>query len=316
MVVAEKQTQLAHQNSPIFSRHETFPPRNGWLKKAFDAIADDPNVFTRDDAALILGVGKNMAKAIRYWAIAFKIAEEKLDKSVKSKTMIATEFGNRLLSDNGWDPYLEDTASLWLLHWSLLKKPCLASSWAFAFNHFRHPEFTQEDFLNEVSAYAKQTWPDSDFSDATLKNDVSCFVRMYCKDESARHVSEETISSPFSELNLLTKSGGSRHISFHFGGKTTLPDAIVAAASLDYASEISTGQSTINISQLAYSQGSPGQIFKITESILCTALEHVSSHRKDIVISDTGGIVQLAFTRDPLRISEDVLKQFYAPKGR
>ena len=30
-----------------FSGHETFPFRYPWLKKGFDAVADDPSVFTR-----------------------------------------------------------------------------------------------------------------------------------------------------------------------------------------------------------------------------------------------------------------------------
>ena len=61
---------------PIFARHETFHPRFGWLKKGFDKADEDDRVFSRDSAAVVLGVGKNMVKAIRYWCIAFKVVDE------------------------------------------------------------------------------------------------------------------------------------------------------------------------------------------------------------------------------------------------
>src|SRR6266478_6378019 len=89
---------------PMFARHETFPPRNGWLKKGFDAFRQDPGIFNREDAAIVLGVGKNMAKAIRYWCIAFKIGQEVADKSTRTKKTEVTDFGDALLSDDGWDP--------------------------------------------------------------------------------------------------------------------------------------------------------------------------------------------------------------------
>src|SRR5579884_462777 len=49
-----------------FSGHETFPFRTAWLKKAVDAVTADPRVFTRDDAFVVLGVGKNMVRSIRH----------------------------------------------------------------------------------------------------------------------------------------------------------------------------------------------------------------------------------------------------------
>ena len=62
--------------SPVFARHETFHPRFGWLKKGFDKAIENPDVFLSEAAPSILGVGKNMVKAIKYWCIAFKVLEE------------------------------------------------------------------------------------------------------------------------------------------------------------------------------------------------------------------------------------------------
>lgn len=40
----------------VFSRHETFHPRFGWLKQGFDRASDDPRIFLEEDAPVRLGV--------------------------------------------------------------------------------------------------------------------------------------------------------------------------------------------------------------------------------------------------------------------
>ena len=34
-----------HTVNPVFARHETFPPRFGWLKKGFEMVSENPEVF-------------------------------------------------------------------------------------------------------------------------------------------------------------------------------------------------------------------------------------------------------------------------------
>ena len=55
-----------------FSGHESFALRYLWLKKGYDALADNPEFFQRDDAMVILGVGKNMVRSIRHWGLLAK----------------------------------------------------------------------------------------------------------------------------------------------------------------------------------------------------------------------------------------------------
>ena len=68
-----------------------------------------------------LGVGKNMVNAIRYWGLAFKILEQKANPDDPDAADSPQRFRDKLLGDDGWDPFLEDPASLWLLHWKLLQ---------------------------------------------------------------------------------------------------------------------------------------------------------------------------------------------------
>ena len=63
--------------NPSFSGHQTFPFRYTWLKKGVDAVMDNPNVFTDDDAPVILGVGKNMVSSIRHWCSVSGLIEKR-----------------------------------------------------------------------------------------------------------------------------------------------------------------------------------------------------------------------------------------------
>jgi len=109
---------------PVFARHETFAPRYGWLKKAYDAALTRPEIFLEPDAPVDLGIGKNMVRAMRYWAEAFKVLDRRPNtQRPRLDEATTTPFGDLLLADDGWDPYLESRASLWLLHWKLLEPP-------------------------------------------------------------------------------------------------------------------------------------------------------------------------------------------------
>jgi hypothetical protein len=125
-----------------FSGHETFPFRYPWLKKGFDAVREDGNVFLRDDAITTLGVGKNMVRAIRHWCLATGILRD--NRQQEPGTLAITPLGELLFADEGLDPYLEDPATLWLLHWHLASNRARATTWFWTFSHYREPEFTRE----------------------------------------------------------------------------------------------------------------------------------------------------------------------------
>ena len=67
--------RLVDAAKPTFARHETFHPRYGWFRKAYRFAAADPHIFSREDAPVRIGVGKNMVRAIRFWGLAAKLIE-------------------------------------------------------------------------------------------------------------------------------------------------------------------------------------------------------------------------------------------------
>jgi hypothetical protein len=98
-----------------FSGHESFACRYAWLPKAYRAISEDPVAFADDERAMVqMGVGKNMVRSIRFWIEAMGVAT-----GGRGKSFEVSALGHAILGENGFDPYLEDLRTLWLLHWNL-----------------------------------------------------------------------------------------------------------------------------------------------------------------------------------------------------
>lgn len=300
---------LTPSTGPTFARHESFHPRFGWLKKGFDKASADSSVFLREDAAVVLGVGKNMVRAIRYWCNAFKVIDESSDN--KTKASAATGFGSKLLAADGWDPFLESEGALWLLHWHLLSSPCKATTWEFVFSKLRQTEFTSDDLVSLLAEFVKTHHSGTTVAESSLRNDISCLLRMYGQATEKIEANEETIVCPFVSLGLIEHIPNSKVYAFRIGAKPTLPPEIVVAACLQYAHQTRLGQKTINLSHLLYDHLSPGQCFKLTESSLYAALELVAMKHKSIVLSDTAGIAQLQFQGDPQLLAESLLDHYF-----
>ena len=92
-----------------FARHETFHPRYGWFRKAYAFVADDGHDFNQEDAPVIIGVGKNMVRAIRFWGLAAKlIVRGQQSRRPRTPSLVPTRRGRALFGEQGWDPYMED----------------------------------------------------------------------------------------------------------------------------------------------------------------------------------------------------------------
>ena len=301
--------------APVFARHETFAPRFGWLRKGYVAAAADPEIFLRSDAHIQIGVGKNMARAIRYWCHSFKLLEEVPQAGRRSHSSVPTQFGRQLLDAGGWDPYLEDPASLWLLHWRLIQDPCSATAWRFAFTMYPRSEFTIEALVEALAEFARRDYPTARAATSSLQKDVACITRMYGEVESGVAITDETIQSPFAELGLIRHTGAKRSYRFESGPKPGLVAAVVVAACLEYAGRAAMGSSTISVSRLLHDIGSPGMAFKLTESALTTSIEEISGQHRGLTLADVAGVVQLSFRENPWLIANRLLDESYGTRS-
>ena len=298
---------------PIFARHETFHPRFGWLKKGFDKASENNLVFSKESAPVVLGVGKNMVKSIKYWCIAFKVVDETKDNG--KYVHKPTSFAKKLLRESGWDPFLENPSSLWLLHWNLFKPPCYAPAWYFAFNELNKIDFSADDLLFSLKEYRNKQFPSKKIHDSSLSKDVNCLLRMYVERTGQKNLKEDSLDCPFTDLGIINAYTDSKRLTFNFGNKPTLPPEIIVSACLEFSSSFQDDARTISISRLLYDAGSPGQAFKLTESSLSDAIETISRKAKDIYLTDTAGMIQFAYDSDPSEISERILDGYYRKRN-
>lgn len=301
----------------MFARHETFAPRFGWVTKGFAAAQEDPRVFLSDDAPFRLGVGKNMARAIRYWCHAFKVLKDVPQQGGRSFGSEPTEIGRALLGRDGWDPYLENAASLWLLHWLLISSPCTATAWRFAFTQFPDREFTAERLLAGLSDFTAREYPTARAAVSSLRKDVNCILRMYAA-SSVRtgDLSEETLQCPFADLGLVRQAGDEKSFLFDLGEKPELSEAVIVFACLDFAASTAPESRTISASRLLLEPGAPGMAFKLTQSTLCAAIEVVAEQTRAVKLADTAGLVQMAFRAEPRAVAHELLADFFSISAR
>ncbi|WP_054693263.1 DUF4007 family protein [Syntrophomonas palmitatica] len=285
-------------------RHETFTPRYGWLKKGYDATLLDGNVFKAPDAIEKLGVGKNMVRSIRFWCQAFKIIQ-----ADRTGFVSVTEFGRCLLDREGWDPYLEDIASLWLLHWQLFIPKLEAVNWCFAFNRNHLFSFDSKNLAKTLINASKKYPHLANLAEGTFEKDASCILRMYA---DSSNDTESEIDCPFTQLEIIRRAEEKNQFCFDNSEKTSLPPLIYAAACFSYiANYAGSKQKAISLNRLTFDFNSPGVAFKLSETAsgenLRLAAEIVTGFS---LVEQTGGI-QIHLEKEPMELFWQALATYY-----
>lgn len=280
-----------------FSGHESFQCRQLWLKKGYDYLLSGKS-FNEEDAVVKLGVGKNMVSAIRYWMRAFNIIDSK-DKP--------TEFGTKLFDDDGYDPFLEDDASLWLLHYQLIKTG-LASIYGIIFNEFRKEKlfFNKDTFVNYMKRI-RETDKNLNFNENTLAGDFTVFVKMYQNNAGNDKDVEDSFSGILSEIELLKTTGKSKEeqCQIENNDRDKLSEAVVLFSILDNPNY----GNSISLNSLEYDTNSPGSVFALNRSGLTNKISEIVHGSKNITFTDHAGIKELQFKNKPNAYS--ILDTYY-----
>lgn len=299
----------------IFQGHNTFICRNNWLKKGYDFLQNDHNRFTDDNAVVKLGVGKNMVDSIRYWLRSFGLTNE-LD-AIQAEA----EF---LLAPEGYDPYLEDTASLWLLHY-LLVKTGRASIYGLVFNELRKERF--EFSKNHLHQFLKRKCEElkGSYNERTIDSDIAVFLRSYLSSSRDKSDIEEESSGLLQDLSLLTsertveivdeKSSSIDWYKIDSQDRNDLPWQVVLYCILTTFSEPDEikepGTSVISFRDLETAPNSPGLVFALNEKGLFHKLEEMTEqYPTALIYSTTAGNRTLTVKRDLLDIRE-ILQDYY-----
>lgn len=246
-----------------FAGHETFPLRLLWLKKIYEQIPDGApaGTFKEPDVIARFGVGRNMAASMRYWALASGFFEE-VERFVRP-----TPLGSLILPEEGYDPYLEHPATIWLVHWHVASSPDMTTTAFYAFNALAAVEFDPTTLVDALLSLTEaKRWR---ATRGTLKRDVEVFLRSYVRRGDWQ--SEDAAEPLLAELGLIREARLGGWYEFVRGPKPSLPDGVFALA-LERFWEQQGGSSALTAEQICYEPGSPGRVFKLDEDSLITRL--------------------------------------------
>lgn len=272
-----------------FSGHESFICKHFWLKKGFDYIVTN-NDFNSESAVIGLGVGKNMVTSISYWLKAFGMLDSNNTRS---------ELANNIFDEkNGYDPYIENLATVWLLHYSLIKTN-KASVYSLFFNAFRkgRTDFTKEQFLSYIRRVLEGEGQ-KNINTNTIAADISVFIRNYLKPsfKETKIDIEEDFSSLMIDLDLMksfkAENAEGKIVDWYKvenSFQIDLPPEIVLFSILDNEAY---GKS-ISFKELLVGPNSPGNIFALNEEGLYQKLGTIVKKIKGLTYSETAGIREL-----------------------
>jgi hypothetical protein len=300
------------------SGHETFPCRYTWLPKAVRGLSKNPQLFSDEDQAMVdLGVGRNMVRAIRFWAQASGVVES----SVKGKKHLLSPFGETLLGEDGLDPFLEDVRTLWLIHWKLstdIENPLLA--WDYLLNRWQEPEFVPGAVLKALHKEATQQ--NENLSFVTVEQHFNTFLHTYVPTRGhKREVQEDNLDCPLVELELVIKVGereldraSGRRESIYAFRRDEKPDVTLALfvyCLYDFWQKRHKTEATLPLREVAYGHGSPGQVFKLSEEEVRTRVEALEQHTGEFFVYNESANMQ-QIRRHGERNSIELLKEIYS----
>lgn len=277
-----------------FSGHESFPCKSLWLKKGYDFVIAG-NDFNSPEAVIGLGVGKNMVASIRFWLRVFGITEN--DE--------ITWLGKYLFDEeNGKDKYMEDIATLWLLHFNLV-----FSEDASLYNMFfcgvqkERTHFEREQILTYVKLRMVEAGKLSLFNANTIKKDIGVLLQNYTLPRKPQ--SNEDYSSLLIDLDLIRQSTEGKGYYFNVDGKRKVTSEIFLYGLLKLKEQ--EGDNTISFHTI---QEKVGLVFCMQDFETIEMLKQLSSeYGKYFAYSDVAGIKQVQFIKD--LDSKQVLDNYY-----
>ena len=158
-----------------------------------------------------------MVRAIRFWGLAAKlITSDPQSRNCRAPEYTPTWRGHALFGAGGWDPYMEDPGTLWLLHWLLLAPPSGLPVWWLSFNEFDAVEFDDADLEASVTLQLEAAAGWKSPHSSSIKKDLGALLRTYAPAErSARGGFDDLLDCPLRELNLLRRSPCNRTVPVH-----------------------------------------------------------------------------------------------------
>ena len=243
-----------------------FPLRLPWLPRLVDRYAECGTVPSNlETLACDLGVGKNMAKAMRAWGRAAGF----LSRSGRITSTAKVFFGK-------YDPYLERGESVALLHWLIASNLRAFSAAAWLFNCVASPAFRPGDATTAFRDHLASNG--ANYSDGTLRGDIEPVLRMHAGWSGTYR--DEVDDRFFSQLRLLTSTRTNGRTTYSRTWEYERPqvsESLVLLALSQSLANRGTASSTIAELHLGTAgQPSPGAVFGLNREGFFAVVEQLA----------------------------------------
>lgn len=281
-----------------FGQHDTFPLRYGWMTKGVEVLHEDKAAFADVESAMMrLGIGSNMVHALQYWMKVTGVAKFEGGEGV------VTPLGFALFNKSG-DPYLEDEATIWILHWLIASNAELATGFFWFFNRYSAARFQDKDALRALADFIQHDLKVVR-SESTLKSDLSTLLRMYAPVDAR---ADEHLDSPFSQLQFVERYDRHNYQSVRIS-RPYLP-AVAMHFALQTRFNAQPGGGGIPVNALLHDKdyACPGAVFRLNEDGLMAALaQTMEAYPKCYDLRETSGLHQIMRLRSftPVAILEN-----------
>ena len=277
-----------------FSGHESFPCKTLWLKKGYDFVVAG-NDFNSPEAVVGLGVGKNMVASIRFWLKAFGVTDN--DK--------ITWLGDYLFDEiSGKDKYLEDIATLWLLHFNLVfSEEVTLYKMFFCGVQRERTHFEREQILTYVKLRMAEAGKMTLFNENTVKKDIGVLLQNYTLPRKPQ--SNEDFSSLLMDLDLIRQNSEGKGYYINVDGKRQVTKEVFLYGLLLLKEQ--EGDNTIAFDTI---QEKVGLAFCMQDYETIEMLKQLASeYSQYFAYSDVAGIKQVQFVKD--LDAKQVLDNYY-----
>lgn len=282
-----------------FSGHDTFHCRQQWLLKGVE-LTDNKNLkgfSDLEEAILNLGVGKNMVQSIQYWLRAFGLIGE--DKELKDIARLIFS------KETGFDRYLEDEGTLWLLQYLICKSE-YASIYKLIFSDYIKERISNEFDENQIKKFIKLKVV-KDISDNTLSSDFKVFIQSYYSSQKTLKSLEDDYNSPLIELNLLSTVNRNDDVITYKLNKDSRPNFPIEIFGYCLMCQFGNN-SAIPFNQIRETLGS---YFVLTNEGLEIIIEKLCSKYSEFIFNDDAGVRQIQLKASDENFQLQLLKDYY-----
>ncbi|AMQ20895.1 DUF4007 family protein [Geobacillus sp. JS12] len=246
-----------------YGQHQSFYLRDRWLSKGLRHLMGDKRFFYNKDSFEKVGLGKNMLQSLRFWVIATRLVEEKVDKDQKRVHYI-TPLGEVIYK---FDRFVRFNETAAILHYEMTKEKEPATAWYWFFNIFPQQVVSKDELL-QFFVYWVNEQETREVSIKSLKRDIECLLKLYTAGQSTFDP-EEVIHSPIQKIGLIEE-----HNNIIYKKIPDIKDIGITAlmySLLDYKAK--KGIDTVSVDEIVNEKGLWGKVFNMDRSSVVNALE-------------------------------------------